>query len=175
MQPRRTISPMAESTTDPSMINKQPASMGRTLLIIAIILLLVVAGFFAYRAWSGRQTSVNGSPAEFLSAEELAERHGLAVRLIGVTAAGGMIDFRLKILDADKAQQFLEDPANLLRLIVAESGEALMVSEGLDDDIEWEDGGILFNFYPNDNNVIRPGTPVIVEFGAQQLEPIEAQ
>jgi hypothetical protein len=149
--------------------------MGRTILIIAIILLLLAGGFLAYRVWSDRQTTANGSSAEVLSAADLEERYGLAVRLIGVTAAGGMIDFRLKILDSQKAQQFLEDPANLPRLIVAESGEALIVSEGLDDDIEWEDGGILFNFYPNDNGVVQPGTPVIVEFGTLQLEPIEAQ
>ena len=138
-------------------------------------MLLLAVGFLAYRAWSGRQESSAQPSTDFLSASELEARHGLAVRLIGVTAAGGMIDFRLKILDADKARRFLEDPAHLPRLVVAKSGEALMVSEGLDEDVEFEDGGILFNFFPNDGGVVESGTPVIVEFGSIRLEPIEAQ
>lgn len=169
------MKPMEESNSGPDTLDKGPVPGGRIVLIIAIILILLAGGFLAYRAWSNRGTTTTQSTAEVLSPEDLAERHGLGVRLIGVTAGGGMIDFRLKILDAEKAQQFLEEPANLPRLIVAESGEALMVSEGLDDDIEWETGGILFNFYSNDNGLVEPGTPVIVQFGDVQLEPIEAQ
>ena len=86
-----------------------------------------------------------------------------------------MIDFRLKIVDPEKAQQFLQDPANLPSLVVAENGLALRGSEGLGDDVRWEEGAILFNLIPNAGGAIQPETPVIVQFGDVQLEPILAQ
>jgi hypothetical protein len=146
----------------------------RTMLPIAILLVLA-AGLVGYGVWRALQTGPTPPATEFMSAAQLEERHGLAVRLIGVTGGGGMIDFRLKMLDGEKARKFLEDPANLPRLIVADSGEALMGTEELDDDVSWEEGGILFILFSNSGGLIQPGTPVIVEFGDVQLEPIIAQ
>lgn len=146
----------------------------RTMLPIAILLVLA-AGLVGYGVWRALQPAPPSAGTEYMSATELGERHGLAVRLIGVTGGGGMIDFRLKILDSEKARKFLEDPANLPRLIVADSGEALMGTEELDDDVSWEEGGILFILFSNSGGLIQPGTPVIVEFGDVQLEPIIAQ
>jgi hypothetical protein len=147
----------------------------KRLIIGAIALLLILAAFFLYLAWRDRQVITIPAGVERLAAADFEARYGLRVHLIGVTAAGGMIDFRLKIVDPQKAQHFLEDPTHLPELIDGKSGQALMASDGLDDDIEWTEGGILFNFYPNDNSLIKPGTPVIVQFGDKQLEPIEAQ
>ena len=106
---------------------------------------------------------------------EFEERHGLRVQLIGVTAAGGLVDLRLKVLDDDKAREFLEDPANLPRLIAAESGERLVGAREMHDDVSWEVGTILFELVPNTGGIIKAGTPVIVEFGSVQLEAIPAQ
>jgi hypothetical protein len=152
------------------------AGRKKSLIILgALALFLIVAAFFAYQAWSNQQARAVPKGSERLSAADFEARYGLRVHLIGVTAAGGMIDLRLKIVDPHKAQDFLEEPDHLPELIVADSGEALLISEGLDDDIEWTEGGILFNFYSNDNGLIQPGTPVIVQFGDKQIKPIEAQ
>ena len=164
---------MEGTTMGTNSVEKRSTPWNRFVLPV-LILLVLVASFFAYRAWTARQAATPETAAERISASELEERHGLGVRLIGVTAGGGMIDFRLKILDPDKARQFLQDPANLPRLIVAESGAALMGTEELDDDVSWEEGGILFILFSNSGGVIQPGTPVIVSFGDVQLEPIPA-
>lgn len=156
---------------NPLEIRSTPPSRTAWLVVLAL-LLLGAASFLIYR---GRQASSIQLDSLPISTEELAADYGLEVRLIGVTAAGGMIDLRLKIVDVEKAQQFLEMPAHLPRLIDVDSGQALMVSEGLDDEIEWTEGGILFNFYPNDNGLIQPGSPVIIQFGDLHLEPIKAQ
>jgi hypothetical protein len=154
-----------------------PNQSGRTkrLILAAMALLLILIGFFLYQAWRDRQVVTTPPGSERLTAAEFEALYGLRVHLIGVTAAGGMVDFRLKIVDPQKAQHFLEDPAHLPELIDGKSGQVLMASEGLDDDIEWTEGGILFNFYPNDNGLIKPGAPVIVQFGDKQLESIAAQ
>jgi len=147
------------------------------LLLVAVVVVTVVAlaGWQVLRARQTGPVISDQIMANTITASELAERHGLAVHLIGVTAGGGMIDFRLKILDAAKAQAFLENPENLPRLIAADSGVQLMAPEGLDDDIEWSESAILFNMYPNDGSVIKAGSSVIVKFGDFYLEPMPAQ
>ena len=166
---------MNESVVNASSTDPRTTRRARVALLLVAILLALAVGFLGYRAWTARQTASTPAGTEFISAAELEERYGLGVRLIGVTAGGGMIDFRLKILDVEKAREFLQDPANLPRLIVAESGEALMGTEELGDDVSWEKGGILFILFSNSGGLIQPETPVIVEFGTVQLAPILAQ
>jgi hypothetical protein len=165
---------MEESITNPAAPVRRAPSSGR-LGLLALISLLLVAAFLAYRARSTREPASTQAGTGLISAIELEERYGLRVRLIGVTGGGGMVDFRLKILDPQKAREFLQDPANLPRLVVAESGEALLGTEGLEDDVSWEEGGIFFILVSNSAGLIQPGTPVIVEFGDVRLEPIIAQ
>jgi hypothetical protein len=165
---------MEDSTTKPTAPAWRARPLDR-LGLLALIVLGLLAAFLVYLAQTTRHIETPEPTAEYLSANELAERYGLGIRLIGVTAGGGMVDFRLKILDVGKARTFLQDPANLPRLAVAESGEALMGTEGLDDDISWEEGGILFILFSNRGGLIQPGTPVTVEFGSVRLEPILAQ
>jgi hypothetical protein len=165
---------MEQTITNPNPSGGRVRVIGR-LGVLATILLVLLAAFLAYRAWSAGETQTAPPAAEYLSTGELEERYGLGVRLIGVTAGGGLIDFRLKILDVDKAREFLQDPAHLPRLIAADTGTALMGTQELDDDVSWEEGGILFILFSNRGGAIKAGTPVIVEFGELQLEPILAQ
>jgi hypothetical protein len=139
------------------------------------MVLTLVAAFLAYQAWTTRAPASTTDVTQVISANELEERYGLRVRLIGVTAGGGMIDFRLKILDAEKARRFLQDPANLPRLIAVESGTTLVPSQGMDEDMPWEAGGVLFFLVPNSGGAIRPGSPVSVVFDDVRLEPAVAQ
>jgi hypothetical protein len=166
---------MDESTVQPRLVKLRAAQTSRYVLIAAILVLLLAGAFFGYRAWTARSAGSSETPLERISAGELEERYGLRVRLIGVTAGGGMVDFRLKIVDPAKARRFLEDPANLPRLVAAESGEALVGTQGMEDEIRWEEGEILFILFSNRNGAIRSGSPVLVEFGSLQLEPIPAQ
>jgi hypothetical protein len=165
---------MNETLASSAPTSARTTRLVRTMLPNAILLVLA-ASLLGYGVWRALQTGPTPPGPEFMSATELGERHGLAVRLIGVTAGGGMVDFRLKILDDEKARAFLQDSANLPRLIEAESGEALVGTQELDDDVSWEEGGILFILFSNSGGLIQPGTPVIVEFGDVQLEPIIAQ
>jgi hypothetical protein len=165
---------MDETIASPAPTPAQTTRPGRYLLPNAIMLVLALS-VLGYGMWNAMKLGPTPTGTELMSAAELEERHGLAVRLIGVTAGGGMVDFRLKIRDSEKAREFLQDPANLPRLIAAESGEALMATQALDDDVSWEEGGILTILFSNSGGLIQPGTPVIVEFGDVQLEPILAQ
>jgi len=143
----------------------------RTLIVVALLMVLVIA-FFAYRVWS---TGGTPSSSQLLSQAALEEQHGLQVRLIGVTGGGGLVDFRLKMVDAEKARQFLQDPDNLPVSLITPEGTDMLAADSMDDDITWEDGGILFILLPNSVGEIQPGSPITIKFGDLQLEPIPAQ
>jgi hypothetical protein len=166
---------MNESTVQPSLMKPRAGRSNRPVVMAVILVLLLAGAFLGYPAWMARSVGSSEMALERISASELEERYGLRVRLIGVTAGGGMVDFRLKIADPAKARGFLEDPANLPRLVAAESGEALVGTLGMEDEIRWEEGEILFILFSNRNGAIQSGRPVFVEFGRLQLEPILAQ
>lgn len=147
----------------------------RHALTIAAVVALPLA-FIGYRAWESQGlASAPPNDTEFTSAAALEAQRGLQVHLIGVTAGGGMVDVRLKVVDARKARAFLEEPRNLPRLVVADTGQTLIGADELGDDFTCEQGQILFNLFPNAGGAIQPGTPVIVAFGDVQLEPVPAQ
>lgn len=147
----------------------------KPLILGAIALVLILAAILSYQVWTNQQTSPALPVSESLSLADLEARFGLQVRLIGVTAGGGMIDFRLKMTDPDKARTFLQDPAHLPVLMVTEDGTELLAADEMEEEITWEEGGILFILLSNSSGAVQPGTPVTVSFGDTQLEPIPAQ
>lgn len=145
------------------------------LMVLIVFLVFLSAGFLSYGVWRALSSEPAPASTKLMSVAQLEERHGLAVELIRVIAGGGMVDLRVKILDVEKARKSLEEPANMPRLIVADSGETLMVVEGFDNDVNWRGGRKLFVPFSNNGDPIQPGTEVVLEFGDGQLGPIPAQ
>ena len=165
-------------------MNESTASLGlaqpRNVRLIryalpAVLLVALLAAFFAYRAWIARQPASAPASAQTMSASTLEERYGLRITLIGVTAGGGMIDFRFKVLDPQKAMRMLQDPHKLPRLVAEDSGTELKAPEGALHDVKLESGRIYYILYPNTRGAIRPGSAVSVVLGDERLEPIIAQ
>jgi hypothetical protein len=171
--------PQRRKSIDMEEIKTQPTThftnWSKILMLTGIALLLILAILFVYQNSKDGKTGPALTVPQNISEAELEERHGLQVRLIGVTAGGGMIDFRLKISDPDKARSYLQDPTHLPIILVAEDGTRLLAADEMDKDIVWEDGGILFMLLGNSGGAIQPGQPVIIEFGDLQLDPILTQ
>jgi hypothetical protein len=109
-----------------------------------------------------------------IPASQLENRYGLRVNLIAVTAAGGMVDLRLKVADAAKAVQLLGKQAPTLQ--VDDTGTVLTVPEdSLPQDITSADGKTVFFLFPNTQGAVKPGSKVAVTFGDVRLEPIVVQ
>ena len=161
---------MENSTPIASLQAERPRWI-KYLIPVALLLVLVIAFFVS----QSQSTSDNLPGGQLLSQAAFEEQHGLQVRLIGVTGGGGLVDFRLKMTDAEKARQFLQDPDNLPILLVAADGTQILAADSMDDDIQWDDGGILFMLLPNSEGLIQPESPVTVKFGDIHLEPIPAQ
>lgn len=119
--------------------------------------------------------SPNGKPAgELISAQTLAEQYGVRVNLIAVTAAGGLVDLRLKILDAEKASLLLQDSSDFPSLVVGGGKAMLTAPEDSSGQLlnSLMDDGNLFLAFPNVGGVVKPGMLVTVQFGEINLEPI---
>lgn len=144
----------------------------KSLLAAVILVILAGAGFVFYRARITAQAQSLPPALPALSQPMLAEQYGLGVNLIAVTAAGGLVDLRLKIIDGQKAKALLQDQANFPALRTG-NGLVLRASQDLaSQPIKFENGSNLFVLYPNAQNAVKPGDPVSVIFGDHQVEAI---
>jgi hypothetical protein len=152
--------------------NNRPG-WNKYLIPLAILALAVLVGFLAY-------TTLNGSPAPAatatISLNALEEQYGLRVNLVGVTAAGGLVDVRMKVLNAEKARALLQERAQYPVLAVAGSRTLLTApAETQEQGLKLEDNGILYFLFPNVGNAVKPGDRVNILFGEQRLESIVAK
>ena len=139
----------------------------------ALVLLPIVAGFFAYRLWIAPPAAPSEAVLTTVSAQMLEERFGLRVNLIAVTAGGGIIDLRYKVIDKDKAAFLLGDTHTMPSLVVEESGVTLTPPDHtMKHNSKLESGSSYFQFYPNTRNAVQPGNHVAIVIGSIRLEPM---
>jgi hypothetical protein len=145
------------------------------LLLLALILVVMIgAGLYTYQASRGYQARPDPLAGEVISQQTLNEKYGLGVNLIAVTGAGGMVDLRLRIINAEKAKALLGDSGNFPALR-AGNGVVLRASEdSFAQAIQFKNGGSIFILYANAQSSIKPGDPVTIVFGDLQVESIPA-
>jgi hypothetical protein len=142
--------------------------------VILVLVALSIAGFLVYRSAQTSKAPVE-TPKTIISQDQLEAQYGLQVQLVAATAAGGLVDLRLKIVDAAKAKALLDDQANFPSLLAGD-GVVLQISGDVaEQEIQFEDGKSIFVLYPNAQNVVKPGEPVAIQFGDLQLEAIPAK
>ena len=163
------------------MIEAKTKSLGRQFssnkfVIIAIILvLLIVLGLFAYNAFRAFQTASPQEGIVPITQSALENDYGLRVQLVAVTAAGGLVDLRLQIADAEKAKAFLDDRTNFPVLHVGEDVVLRASEDVVTQEIQFENGKSIFILFPNAGNTLKPGDPVNIVFGDLQLETIQSK
>lgn len=154
-----------------------PETKSRLPQLVALgLVALLLLGFAAVRAlWPEPSVDVLSGTTP-VTAEEMAAQYGINVTLIGVTAAGGLIDFRYQVVDPIKADPMLHDLEALPKLVVEDTGEALTFSAlPHRHATELELGGSYFFLMGNTNNAIHPGSLVTVVIGEHRLEHFVAQ
>ena len=137
---------------------------------VLILLILIAAGFLFYRYTKLQPVF---STKTIISQSAFEEQYGLRINLVAVTAAGGMVDLRLKIVDAEKAKKLLQDKNNFPALYVSDRGRLLSAPEDTRSaEIQFEDGNNIFLMYPNAGNAVSRGAAINIVFGDIALEPI---
>ena len=143
--------------------------------LTAVVLLLgcILAAIFAVvQAVSAAQTPLAAPP---LAVSELEARYGLRLNLLAVTAAGGMVDVRFKIVDAAKAKALLSVPANFPTLQIAGSRTILSIPSEDRPGFSFSDDGAIHLMYANNGGLVKQGTPVNLSFGGIRLEALKAR
>jgi len=153
----------------------------RSFPVLLAVLVTSWAAGCASQAPSGKQASASAAPPATRApaaaalpptAQELSA--GVQVLHIGVTASGGLVDARFKVLDGAKATALLGDPANAPRLVVGEN-PPLMAPHHAIKGGRYAQDQTLFILYPNTRQAVKAGVAVYVAFGATRLGPITAQ
>lgn len=113
--------------------------------------------------------------ARVVSTATLESEFGVHFDLVGVTAAGGLVEIRFTVLDAAKARMLFHDPSAQPTLFVADRGAVLRMKKGMSHALDLVGGARYFFLFPNANGVVQSGTPVSIVIDDIRLEPIAAQ
>jgi hypothetical protein len=147
--------------------------VNKSLIIAAILIFVSMVGFSVYDAVYQAHSLPKSTTV--ISQTALEQEYGLRVSLIGVTAAGGMVDVRLTIVDGEKAKSLLGDPKNYPSLFVDERYFLHTSDDVTKQTIRYENGSRLFVLFPNSRGVVKPGTAVSLVFGNTAVEPIPSE
>jgi hypothetical protein len=151
---------------------------GVILAILVASTLLIGAGWYFYSQNEiPMPPIVVKAPINYISNDQLEAQYGIRVTLIAVTAVGGIVDFRYKVVDPAKSELLLHDPAKTPILTAVDSGLTLSPTKMSrhHSQMGMKRGAVPFTFYPNVRGAVKPGTPVSVAFGSINVEPITAQ
>ncbi len=151
-----------------------PRSFLVPVLIGVLVLVLGVAGVFGYRAWRQAQEAARIAAAQEDVAAAIAEKLGIRVMKIIVTADGGLIDFRYQVLDPNKAALLFEE-ISVVPKMVAENGTIISLSDNPHAH-NFQPGLTYFVLYRNVGDSIRPGSEVTVLIGDEfRLEHVAVE
>jgi hypothetical protein len=144
-------------------------------LTLAIIILVIFSSFFVYGLKTLDKSVAAPEISQYLSQQALEEKYGLQISLIGVTAMGGMVDFRMKIIDVHKAGELFSKTSQFPVLTVAGADTFLTVPQENQVNQELVKDKVYFYLFPNTANAVRPGSQVVVAFGDLKVGPVTAQ
>jgi hypothetical protein len=163
---------MQAVNTDRPVVRPHPY---RYISLAIILAVLLAVGMYAKNAYQVSQPATLPHGTITISQSTLEAKYGLRVSLIAVTAAGGFVDLRLKIVDGEKAKLLLADAKGFPALFSDQGATLNAPAETTSQKIEFISGGNLFIMYPNSGNAVLQGRPVSILFGDIALEPIGAR
>jgi hypothetical protein len=156
----------------------EPAISKKYIPVLSLLVIIVAIGLYAYgkNVYKAFQSpSVPTQAVASISQSTLEQTYGLRVNLVAVTAAGGLVDVRLKIVNGNKAKTLLGDQKNFPSLLT-DNGTILRASKDFtEQEIKFENDNNLFIMFSNPQNLVKPGSPITILFGDTALEPIPSR
>ena len=147
---------------------------------LVLALMAIIGGIVGWQLWwnpANRNPSTNGMP----SSSAIEEKYGVRFTLVGVTADGGMVDVRYRVLDPDKAMALMGgmggagDEGASPQLLVEGVNVRIENSELMSMKQLPEPGSEQFILYANPKGVVVPGTRITIIVGDLRLEHVVAQ
>lgn len=122
------------------------------------ILLLAVGAFIAWQLFV--RTNANRQDFTIPTNPEIEERFGVRFTFIALTADGGLVDLRYKVIDEGKAKNFGHYTETSPMILVEDTGTVIDVTRMGLHNHRVEQGRIYYILFRNSGNAIRPGDKV---------------
>jgi hypothetical protein len=143
----------------------------KAVLPVVSLLLVAAISLTAYRL-DLRYLTAGMVKTVLISEKTLEEQYGLRIIQVGNTMLDGIVDMRLRIVDASKAAPLLGDPNRMPSLQVEGQDVMIMAARMSHHTHLIKTGGTLVVFFPNPHTMVHKGTQVSLVFGDLRVEPI---
>ncbi|MDO8361411.1 MAG: hypothetical protein Q7V88_00815 [Actinomycetota bacterium] len=121
------------------------------------VAVLAAALVFVMRDGAPTNAAINGSTP--ITAEQLAQDYGIRLGIVGLIAAGGLVELKFQVIDADKASALFGPVESMPKLAVEGSSRVLQSSKG-GHKLTLLDGASYFFLYTNVANSVAKGSQV---------------
>jgi hypothetical protein len=144
----------------------------------------IVGGLLALAIAGGATVWLNGSSggtssvladSKPVSTKVLEEQYGAKVEMVGLLAAGGLIELRFQVVDKDKAIGLFGTTDQMPLLAVEGTDRVLESAKGMKHHMTLLNGGSYFIFYTNVANAVQEGSMVSMVINGVRLEHIVVQ
>jgi hypothetical protein len=135
-------------------------------LLVALTIILTIV--FLVPVIQSRTASLNQDSAE----AAIEDRYGIHITMLAVTAGGGIVDFRFKIVDPEKANNYMHGSYEELPILLVENDGTRINPRPHTHHVNYEFGRTYYQFYRNPGGVVKTGSEVTAVLGDLQLRHI---
>ncbi len=144
--------------------------MGLRFSHLAMMAGLMVLVGSTFLAWQIFRPAPQWEPGEMPISAEIEEKFGVRFTFVAVTASGGMVELRYRVIDEGKAANFGHYTETAPMLIAEDTGEVVDVTiMGLHNH-RVEPGRTYYVLYRNTGSAIQSHRPVTIALGDLKLE-----
>lgn len=149
-----------------------PLGLNINHLALALGVLVLIGG--SLMAWQLFGPEQQWEPGTMPVSSEIEEKFGVRFSLLAVTADGGMIELRYRVIDEGRAANFGHYSETAPMLIAEDTGDVVDVTiMGLHNH-RVEPGRQYYVLYRNTGRAIESGRPVTIALGDLELEHVVA-
>lgn len=130
----------------------------RQFVLVGLLLVALLGGLFAWLHQPATNSAIADSSP--ITAEQLEQRFGVRIDVVGLLASGGLIEMRFQVIDADKATALFGEVEDMPMLAVEGSTRVLTSAKGMKHQLTLLDGAAYFFLYTNVGNAVHEGSLV---------------
>jgi hypothetical protein len=153
---------------------EQPSTLSIVRLFIPTIILIAVIALVAFNQLD-LTPAAKGVDTTIPISEEIEEKYGIRFTYLALSANGGLVDLRYRVVDAEKAKNFGHDRETAPMLVAEDSGKTLETTIMGFHNHRVEPSHVYYVLYRNTGNAIRPGEKVTIAIGDLTLSHVLAR
>jgi len=134
---------------------------------------MFITGFLVFQ--NGSPTNPALAHSSPVTPEELEATYGVRIDVIGLLAAGGLVELRFQVTDKDKAAALFGGGDGAPQLAVESTTKVLRSASGMAHKLTLLDGASYFLLYGNPGNIVHAGMQVAFVLNKVRLDHLVVQ